>query len=384
MAKRLAVLTTGRQDFGILRSTLHALAGHPAFELLLWAGGTHCSERHGRTVELIRADGLRVDREFATIGAESDPAFEAARTIDAVTAALRADRPDALLLVGDRTETAAAGLAAAIAGVPIVHLHGGEETEGAVDNALRHGLTKFAHLHLVSHELHAERVVQMGEAPEDVIVVGPPGADNLHRTDLPSRLALGRELGIMLRDPVLLVTLHPTTLGGDPTAEAKALAAALDTVTATMVVTQPNADAGSDAIRRVWAAWAPRHQNAVVVEALGERRYWALLRLAAAVVGNSSSGLIEAPAARVPAINIGDRQRGRLRPGGVVDVPAERDAIAATLGAVLARGLPADPTHAPCYPEGLAAPRIVAALEAWTIPQPARKRFVRIPCAISC
>lgn len=381
--RRLAVLTTGRQDIGILRSTVHALQRHSWLRPRVWAGGMHVSELHGRTIEQLRADGITVHHELPPSDAPDSPADDAARMLLGCTRLLADERPDALLLVGDRTETAAAGLAAAIAGVPIVHLHGGEESEGAVDNALRHALTKLAHLHLVSHELHAERVRQMGEPAESVIVVGPPGVDNLFRTDLADAADLAALLGGPLAGDAVLVTHHPATLGGDPAAEADAIAQALQGHRGTIIVTPPNADAGAGAIRRVWTQFAAAHADVRLVASLGERRYWGLLRHVAAMIGNSSSGIIEAPAAGVPSITVGDRQRGRLHPAGVIAVPAEAQAIRAALAAVLG-GRPSYAHHeVAAYPEGPAAPRIIAALEQWTPPKPARKQFERMPCAIS-
>ena len=368
------MLTTGRQDYGILRSTIVLLRDDAEIRARVWAGGMHLRERFGRPLALLAADGVEPARELDFLGEPPEPAEDAARALAAVAAALRADRPDALLLVGDRSETLAAGMAAALAGVPIVHLHGGEETEGAVDNASRHALTKLSHLHLVSHERHAARVRQLGEPPESVIVVGAPGLDNLCRLDLPSRTDVATSLGHPLPDPLVLVTVHPATLGDDPEAEVRAVAQAMATWPATYVVTQPNADGGGAAIRRFWAEWARGRPNVVLVDALGETRYWALLREAAAVVGNSSSGIIEAPAAGVPAVNVGDRQRGRLRFGRVIDAPARADAVAEALRAALDGA--ADATAEPAgYPAGPAAPRIVAALRGWRPPRPPRKRF---------
>jgi UDP-hydrolysing UDP-N-acetyl-D-glucosamine 2-epimerase len=380
--RRVAILTTGRWDAGILRSTMHALQEHAWLRPMVWAAGAHCSGRHGHTIDLLLADGIQVQRRFETLGAIDDPTADAARMLTMVDDALRVEMPSALMLVGDRSETAAAALAATLCGVPIVHLHGGEETEGAIDNALRHAITKLAHLHLVSHEVHAQRVRQMGEVSHDVIVVGPPGVDNLHRPDLPSRAELEAQLGLSLEGPVLLVTLHPTTLGGQPAHDAFEVAAALDRVDATVIITQPNPDRGADDIRAVWQRWGRGRPRTRVLEALGARRYWALLRQVAMVVGNSSSGIIEAPAAGLPSVNIGDRQAGRLRPRGVVDVPVEREAIAAAITDALRGRLPWR-DDVPAYPTGAVAPRIVAALEAWRPPSPARKRFVSTACSHS-
>ena len=170
--------------------------------------------------------------------------------VDRLGAALRADRPDALLLVGDRFETAAAALAATIERVPIIHVHGGEQTLGAIDDALRHAITKLSHLHLVSHEEHARRIVAMGEDPGIVHVVGAPGLDGAARDDLSTRDELASELGLALDAPLVIVTVHPATLEPDPVAAARAVAAAMDAVPATYVVTLPNADPDADAVAR--------------------------------------------------------------------------------------------------------------------------------------
>lgn len=380
--RSIAVLTTGRQDYGILRSTIRELSTDPRFRLEIWAGGMHLVARYGRTIDLIRQDGVEVARELHFLGESPDALADTARAVETIGNALHASRPDALLLLGDRTETLAAGVAATIAQVPVVHLHGGEETEGAIDNSCRHALTKLAHLHLVSHARHAERVLQMGEHPDSVVVVGAPGLDNLYRHDLPSLAEVAKSLGHCLPDPVVLVTMHPATLGGDSVVEVTAVAGAMDEVAATYLVTSPNADAGGEAIRDLWLQWTVGRENVIFVDALGEVRYWSVLRSAAAVLGNSSAGIIEAPAAGIPVVNVGDRQRGRLRYGAVVDVPAEVHAISAALRGALQGlvGAAAENGTDSGYPAGPAAPRIVEVLAQWEIPCPPRKVFRDLPC----
>jgi UDP-hydrolysing UDP-N-acetyl-D-glucosamine 2-epimerase len=340
----------------------------------------HLSVRFGRTVDVIREDGLPVDAEIDIIGPESDPPSESAKTVVRVASLLDSVRPDALLVLGDRYETASAALAATLCRVPIAHLHGGEETEGAIDNAFRHAITKMSHLHLVSHDTYAARVRQMGEAPETIVVVGAPGLDNLHRSDLPTPEMLSARLGIPLKPPIVIVTLHPTTLGADPVTEVSALAKALERVSATYVITQPNSDRGGDQIREYWTSWTEGRQGVALVPSLGDAAYFGLLRAASAVVGNSSSGLLEAPAAGLPVVNIGDRQTGRMRTPHVHDVPGDADAIERALVTCLAPGardrFRALPAH---YPPGPAAPRIVDALCSWQIPNPPRKKFRNLP-----
>jgi UDP-hydrolysing UDP-N-acetyl-D-glucosamine 2-epimerase len=375
---RLAVLSTGRQDWGILRSTCLALRDDDAFDLRLMVGGMHCSPRFGRTVDGIRADGLAPSETLAWIPDDrpSSAAEQAATALGAIAGALERQAPEALLLVGDRFETAAAALAATLAALPIVHVHGGEESEGAFDNNFRHAITKLSHLHLVSHDVHRERVIAMGEDPASVHVVGAPGLDNAHRKDLPERAELEDTLGMALRPPVVVVTLHPATLGGDPAREARAISEAMDAVEATYVITMPNTDPGHEAIREAFTA-AARRPRRVAVDALGERRYWGLLRVADAVLGNSSSALIEAPVLAVPAVNVGDRERGRLRGANVIDVAAAGAEVAAGLRRVL------DPrfrvglqgTTSP-FGDGRSAGRIREVLAAWRPPRPPVKRAV--------
>ncbi len=224
--KTIAVLTTGRQDWGILHSTAVAIRSHPELELRLIVGGTHLSRWHGQTIRDVRADGFEPDVILPWPGeddATEDPpaATQAARSLETVGAALRQVPPDALLLVGDRLETAAAALAATLERVPIIHLHGGEQTLGAFDDALRHAITKLSHLHLVSHEEHAKRVIAMGEDPASVHVVGAPGLDAAARDDLPSREELAGTSEMALDAPIVLVTVHPTTLEQDPIRRAR-------------------------------------------------------------------------------------------------------------------------------------------------------------------
>ena len=381
--RTIAVLTTGRQDWGILRSVCLAIRAQPSLSPALAVGGMHLSPRHGHTVDLVEADGFVPAARLAWLPDDetaSDPpaATQAATALAEVGAWLRAARPDALVLVGDRFETAAAAVAATLERVPIVHLHGGEQTLGAFDDALRHAITKLAHLHLVSRDEHARRVIAMGEDPAAVHVVGAPGLDNAFRADLPDRAELEAELGITLEPPVVVVTVHPATLEPDPAAAARAVAAAMGRVSATYVVPLPNVDPGADLAAAALLDAAAR-PGRVAVRALGERRYWGLLRVADAMLGNSSSGLIEAPAVRLPAVNVGDRQAGRHRPATVTDVAADPSAVADALQRVLAPGYresmpPADDVVA----DGRAGERVAHIIAAWEPPMPPRKPPIRL------
>lgn len=372
-ARGIAVLTTGRQDWGILRSVCAAIRAEPGLRLLLVAGGMHLSARHGRTLDGLVADGFPPDATLDWVGDDTPADVQAGIALERIGAWLRGARPDALVLVGDRFETAAAALAATIDGVPIVHLHGGEQTLGAFDDALRHAVTKLAHLHLVSHEEHRRRVIALGEDPATVHVIGAPGLDNLAREDLPDRDALAETLGIVLPSPLVVVTVHPATLDADPAGAARAVAAAMDAVPATYVITLPNVDPGSAEVASLMEA-AGRSDGRVTVRALGERRYWGLLRIADAVLGNSSSGVIEAPAAGVPVVNVGDRQAGRRRDGLVLDAPADAAAVTAALRSALEPAThDAARAARPRLADGRAGERAARMIAAWHPARPPRK-----------
>ena len=275
------------------------------------------------------------------------------------------DNEDAVLLVGDRYETAQEAVEATRARKPIVHLHGGEVTEGASDDAFRNAITKMAHLHLVSTEEHGRRVKAMGEDPSTVHVVGAPGLDNMHRDDLPGRKLLELRLGMELKPPVVIVTLHPATLGADVREELESIQKAIQAIPATYVITSSNTDPGHEAVR--WNR---------VTYSLGARDYWGLMKIADAMLGNSSSGLIEAPMVKLPVVNVGDRQKGRLRAKNVIQTDpcygvtvALRQALSREFRAWMAD------CESP-YGDGKSGQRIANLLGEWVPPSPARKRPV--------
>ena len=368
--RQIAVFTSGRQDWGILRSVCDAIEDSDNLELFLIAGGMHLDRTFGRTIDDIRAEGFRVSAEVGW-DASSLPAWrQVGAAIDGVGDVLTTARPFALLVVGDRLETAGAVLAATTLTIPVAHLHGGEETQGAFDDQIRHAITKLSHLHLVASEEAAERVLAMGEDPASIHIVGPPGTDLAWHEDVPRRAEVERDLGLELEPPVVIVSVHATTLASDPIADARAVAAALDDVEATYVITLPNADPGGQVVRQILIA-ASRRPRRVAVGALGDRRHWGLLRIADAMVGNSSSGIIEAPVVGLPVVNVGDRQLGRTRWGDVRDVGPEPGLIASALRAAIAAGRTTP--HLPPYVDGRAGERVAAALAAWWPATPSRK-----------
>lgn len=336
----------------------------------------HLSTEFGRTEFELRADGFVADEALAWIESDSTNALDqAGRALSAVGHALERQQPEALLLVGDRFETAAAAIAATLQRVPLVHLHGGEETVGAIDNAFRHAITQLSQLHLVSHEVHRQRVISMGVDADRVRVVGAPGLDNLFRADLPGPAELEGRLGLELRAPVVVVTLHPTTAASATTSEVASLCAAMDDVKATYVITLPNTDPGHSSIRDALLIAAEK-PGRVAVDALGSRAYWGLLKVASAMLGNSSSALIEGSALGLPAVNVGDRQKGRLRAGNIIDAAPDRADITRALTTALApetrRKLQDSPK---LFGQGSSAALIVDTLRMWSPPfSPATSR----------
>lgn len=340
--RRICVLTGSRAEYGLLQWTMKEIADDPGLELQVAVTGTHLEPAYGMTVRQIEADGFPIAARIPMhLGDTSSTgtARSMAAGLSGIAEALDRLRPDILVLLGDRFEVHAAATAAMIARVPIAHIHGGETTEGAIDEAIRHAVTKMAHLHFVAAETYRTRVIQLGEVPERVFTVGAPGLDNIARLDLPDRAGLEHALGFELGDGFLLVTYHPATLQLERSTKGVGeLVAALDHFAERRIlITGTNADPGSAPIRALLTGYAATQPARVQFrESLGQRLYLSALKSAGAVVGNSSSGLIEAPSFGVPTVNLGDRQRGRLRAASVVDCGETREEIAQALACALA------------------------------------------------
>jgi UDP-hydrolysing UDP-N-acetyl-D-glucosamine 2-epimerase len=383
--RTVAAVTVARSDYSILRPILRAIASEPGLRPQLITGGTHWSAAFGETVHDIQADGFEVAARVDAMPA-SDTPRDIARSIGEATTGF-ADvyarcRPDVVLLIGDRFETLAAASAALPFTIPIAHVHGGELSEGAFDEQIRHAITKLSHLHFVSAEPHARRVIQMGEEPWRVTVSGAPALDNLRLTTLMSRDELERRVGITLVPAPLLVTYHPATLVYERTAgQVDELTAALECVERPIVITAPNVDTSSAVVRDRLQRFAATRPGVVFVENLGTVAYWSLMAIAAAMAGNSSSGIIEAGSLGLPVVDIGSRQAGRERGPNVIDVENGRAEITGGLTRAL------DPAFRQglngmtnLYGDGRAALRIAERLAAVTLGRELIvKRFHRVP-----
>jgi len=368
-SRRIAIVTGSRADYGLLRGTLTRLKAADDIALSVIACGMHLMPKFGETWRAIEADGFpiaaRIDFKL-----DDDRAQTVARStgigLSGFADALPNLAPDLLVLLGDRFEMLSAAAAATLLNIPIAHIHGGEVTAGAFDDAIRHAITKMACLHFVAAEPYRRRVIQMGENPDFVFNVGAPGLDFATAAPPVRRSELLAQLGLSGPQQFILVTLHPTTARPEAdAANVAALLGALEKITdRSFVFTGVNADPGhraiDDAIRAFVAA---RPDRARLFISLGSERYWATLRLADAVIGNSSSGILEAPAVGTPSINIGDRQQGRLRAASIIDCPADSVAVLAALKAIFEGRFRVDPAQEPPYGRGGASERIAGTLQ---------------------
>ncbi|MCB1590442.1 MAG: UDP-N-acetylglucosamine 2-epimerase (hydrolyzing) [Xanthomonadales bacterium] len=372
--RRIAVVSSSRADYGHLYYVLKGLQAAADVELLPVAMAAHGSPRFGETWRRFAEDGFSLPAPLECL-LDSDSDVGMAKTIGLATLSLAdwlgRERPDLLLLIADRYEMLAPASVALALRIPIAHIEGGEISEGAVDDAVRHALTKLSHLHFVPTEQARRRVLALGEEAWRVHQVGAPSLDHLRLSTLPDVRDLLRDAGLDPERAPVVVAWHPVTLLRDPAAESACLFEALADCPQPIVFCFPNADAGREAfIRQAEAFCAGRAQARVFVN-LEHRAYWALLRLAAALVGNSSSGIMESPSLALPCVNIGDRQAGRERAANIIDAPAETTAIRAALQTALSPDFRASLAgmRSP-YGDGHAAERIVERLR--SVPLDAR------------
>ena len=341
--KRIAVFTGSRAEYGLLRHLVRRISEDHYLDLQLIVSGSHLSKHYGFTLSEIKADGIR-PAALVPLSLDKNPqpsmAVLAAEALSGVGQSLASLQPHLLIVLGDRYEAFAAAAAAHLEGVPVCHLHGGESTFGAVDDKLRHAISQLSSWHYTAAKSYQERVLAMGHATESVFNVGPMVLDGLHALPNATRSEFERKTGYQFGDNNLLVTYHPETLLCDHgVAGLKALLASLEIVYCNILFTCPNADEGSQEIMRLIEEYVNAFPDrSWVVSSLGQKNYLMALQLFEAMAGNSSSGVIEAPLLGIPVLNIGDRQRGRLRHGYVLDVPAEVTAIASGLQEVLLYG----------------------------------------------
>jgi UDP-hydrolysing UDP-N-acetyl-D-glucosamine 2-epimerase len=370
--RTIGVVTVARSDYGIYRPILLAIRKQKNLRLHLIVAADHLCRRRGMTVQEIESDGFDIGDRIKMSPPSDTPAgiaFAMAKGIEGFAKVFRSRKPDLLLVLGDRFEMHAAVSAAMPFGMPVAHLHGGEITEGAVDNQFRHSISKMSHFHFVATKENRRRLLRMGEEPWRVIVTGAPALDNVRAMQLMTPAEIERETGIKLAQAPLIVTFHSVTLEPDKTAlHIGELLAALDRVGLPVLFTYPNVDMGSRLIVSAIQEYLKTHRDCRLVKSLGTRLYFSVMKHAAAMVGNSSSGIIEAASLHLPVVNVGNRQGGRLHGRNVMDVQCERTRLAAAIRRVTSpsfksriRGL-RNP-----YGDGNAAARIVSMLSEITL-----------------
>jgi UDP-hydrolysing UDP-N-acetyl-D-glucosamine 2-epimerase len=333
--RTIAVVTTSRADYSHLYWPLHDLCRHPDVDLKLIAMGPHLSPEFGNTFRDIERDGLEIAARIECL-LSSDTDVGMAKTIGVATLGL-ADclgqmRPDLILLIADRYEMLAPATVALALRIPIAHIEGGEISEGAIDDAVRHGLTKMSHVHFTSTFQARERVIALGEEEWRVHRAGAPSIDHLRRNTLLTRQQVEQQLSIDLSKPSVVVAYHPVTIVRDTTQEADALFATLQEVPGQILFCYPNADAGSRELIARTREFLTRRSDASVFVNLPALTYWSLLRQTDLMIGNSSSGIMETPSFALPTVNVGIRQQGRERARNILDAAPEKTDILAKVG----------------------------------------------------
>ncbi|MGD0892131.1 MAG: UDP-N-acetylglucosamine 2-epimerase [Terracidiphilus sp.] len=336
--RRIGVITTSRADYSHLYWPLRELSAHPDVDLAVFVLGAHLSPDFGSTVKEIERDGFPIQARIECL-LSSDTDIGMAKTIGlailGLADALAAWRPDILLLIADRYEMLAPASVALALRIPVAHIEGGEISQGAIDDHVRNALTKLAHIHFTSTPTARRRVIAMGEEPWRVHRAGAPSLDHMSRSVLVDRRALEVQLGLTLTPPTILAAWHPVTILKDTNAEADALFAALAEVQGQLIFVYPNADAGSHALIRRTQALADTRAHTRIFVNLDAVTYWSLLGQVDCMVGNSSSGIMEAASFALPVVNVGMRQQGRERAANIIDAPAEPAAIQEAIGRAL-------------------------------------------------
>lgn len=386
MTRRICIITGTRAEYGILYGLMKAVAEDPDLELQLVVTGSHLDPRRGHTVENIEQDGFSIDARVDIVEAADDPvsiARSAGRCVSRIAETLDRLTPDVVVLVGDRYEALAAAQATTILNIPLAHIHGGEVTEGAFDDSLRHAISKLAHLHFVAAEPYRDRVIQLGEAPDRVYSVGAPGLDTIVDAELLDVAELEERLDFEIGEKFFLLTYHPETRGDlDVERLGSELFEALDDFPDhRIIVTGVNADPGRDAVSEMLQRLVKeRPGRAIMCESLGRIGYLSAVKHAATVIGNSSSGIIEAPALNTPTVNIGDRQKGRLMAGSIINCPSTGSAIKAAIAKCLEYGFIDSISDQPRpYGAGGASGKIKAVLKDVDLSGLTTKKFFDLP-----
>jgi GDP/UDP-N,N'-diacetylbacillosamine 2-epimerase (hydrolysing) len=381
MSRKICVVTGSRAEYGLLRWVMQGIRETPGMELQVVATGMHLAPEFGSTYREIETDGFRIDYKVEMLlCSDTAPAVTKSIGLGVIgfAEALQQLQPDLIVLLGDRFEIFSAAVAATVARIPVAHLHGGESTEGAFDESIRHSITKMSQLHFVATAEYRKRVIQLGEHPDRVFMVGGLGIDAIKRLKLLDRTELENALGFRFNAKNLLVTFHPVTLENSTSAQQlREVLAALHALQDThLIFTMPNADTGSRALVELVEEFVATHPNARCYASLGQLRYLSCIGQVDGVVGNSSSGLTEVPSFRKGTVNIGDRQRGRVKAESVLDCAPDRQAIAAAIDQLYTPGFQTRVAAARNpYGDGGASERVVATIAGVSLGGILKKKF---------
>lgn len=382
MKTKICIITGSRAEYGLLYPLMKAIQEDESFVLQVLATGMHLSPEFGLTYKEIEKDGFQIHEKVEMLlSSDTDAGITKSTGLGMIGFADTFNRlkPDLVILLGDRFETFAAATAAYFAKIPIAHLHGGEVTEGATDEGLRHAITKMSYWHFTSTEAYRKRVIQLGENPEMVFNVGAIGIDNIRQIKFIDKKLLAEDLKFDLDSPFLLITYHPVTLENNLAEQQfnELLKALSFFPTFRFIFTKPNSDANGRIIIKLIDDFVKKNaNNSAGFVSLGQKRYLSLMRYTKAVVGNSSSGIIEAPSFYVPTINIGDRQKGRIRAESVIDVQPDSDSLVKALNIVLSDSFVAscEKINNP-YGNGYTTQQIMTVLKDKQIPKNLKKPF---------
>ncbi|EQA54179.1 UDP-N-acetylglucosamine 2-epimerase [Leptospira kmetyi] len=381
MKRKICVVTGTRAEYGLLRTLIRKIQDSTKLELQIVATGMHLSPEFGLTYREIEADGFKIDKKVEML-LSADTSVAVSKSIGLGTIGF-ADvwedlNPDLIVVLGDRFEIFSAVSAAMIAKIPVAHIHGGEITEGAFDESIRHSITKMSQIHFTAAEEYKKRVMQLGENPERVFNVGGLGVDSIRSLDLMSREDLESSIGFKFGAKNLLATFHPETLDEKtPKEQFEELLKALDRLPdISLLFTLPNADTGSREIISSIHDFVGKRKNAIAFSSLGQKRYFSCIRFVDGVIGNSSSGLLEVPTFRKGTVNIGGRQKGRLKAESVIDCEPEETSILRALEKLYSKEFQ-DALSAVKNPygEGDATSKIINVLENVSLDQIIKKKF---------
>ncbi len=382
--KKVCIITGSRAEYGLLCQLMHGISNSKNLDLQIIATGMHMSHEFGMTYKQIEKDGFKIDKKLEIL-LSSDSPVGVSKSIGlgaiSFSETLNDLKPELLVVLGDRFEILSASIAALISRIPVAHIHGGELTEGSIDESIRHSITKMSHLHFVSHEVYKNRVIQLGEDPKKVFNVGALGIDNIKNLTLLDKETLQKSMKFVFGKRNLLVTFHPVTLENQSSKRhIEELLFAVNKIEDTSIIfTMPNADTDGRIIFEMIEKFVEKKSNLKAFKSLGQLKYLSCLKYVDAVIGNSSSGIIEVPTFKKPTINIGERQRGRLKADSVIDCDSDRFSIEKALKKAFSTKFQStlkDIVNP--YGDGGAADRIIDILEKVSLPGITKKKFYDI------